>query len=520
MKNLKVSTKLLILVIVLSAIIGATGIYGERNLDTINNSVETVYKESVIPLKDLKTVSDRYAINMADAVIKMRNGSIDWETGKKNINKAKEEIAETWKNYTATYMEAAEVSLVNKVKELMEVANESLESLNRIIDNKDAAALDTYAKTELYAKIIDPLTSKIQELTEIQLDAAENEHKKSEAAYAEARKSLYIIMLSGILFGLLISFVIIRNITTIVAKMKELIEFVQTASDNISAASIQMNSSSQQMSEGATEQAASAEEVSSSMEEIASSIQQNTANALLTEKIAVKVAEDIIEGNKAVNHTVQSMKEIADRISIIGDIARQTNLLALNAAVEAARAGEQGRGFAVVASEVRKLAERSQIAALEIDHLSKTGVTIAEKSGKLLEELVPEIQKTSKLVQEISLSSIEQNTGANEVNKALQQLNQVIQQNAATSEEMAASSEELSSQAEHLKDVISFDIGSDIRQKAKPRQMRAGITLPNGSNGHKNGTAANGKSSYLNANGGIHLNMNGKDVLDEKYEKF
>ena len=133
---------------------------------------------------------------------------------------------------------------------------------------------------------------------------------------------------------------------------------------------------------------------------------------------------------------------------------------------------------------------------------------------------LPEIQKTSKLVQEISLSSIEQNTGANEVNKALQQLNQVIQQNAATSEEMAASSEELSSQAEHLKDVISFDIGSDIRQKAKPRQMRAGITLPNGSNGHKNGTAANGKSSYLNANGGIHLNMNGKDVLDEKYEKF
>ena len=519
MKNLKVSTKLLILVTVMSVIIGAIGIYGERNLNDVNNSVEKVYKESVLPLKQLKLISDMYAVNIVDATHKMRNGNTDWETGKRNINKAKEEIDASWKAYTSTYMEAEEKDLVRDVKQLMDISNESLVSLQHIIDNRDVPGLENYTKKELYAKI-DPVTAKLGELIDVQLSVAQNEHNKSNIIYSEASSNGYILMITGILFGLIISFLIIRNITTIVAKMKELIEFVQTASDNISAASIQMNSSSQQMSEGATEQAASAEEVSSSMEEIASSIQQNTANALLTEKIAVKVAEDIIEGNKAVNHTVQSMKEIADRISVIGDIARQTNLLALNAAVEAARAGEQGRGFAVVASEVRKLAERSQIAALEIDHLSKTGVTIAEKSGKLLEELVPEIQKTSKLVQEISLSSIEQNTGANEVNKALQQLNQVIQQNAATSEEMAASSEELSSQAEHLKEVISFDIGSDIRQKAKPGQMRAGITVPNRSNGHKNSAVSNGKSSYLNANGGIHLNMNSKDVLDEKYEKF
>jgi len=524
MKTLKVSTKLLILVTVMSVLIGVIGIYGERNLNMVNTSVETVFKESVIPLKQLKVISDMYAVNIVDAAHKVRNGNISWEAGKRNISKAKEEIDANWKAYTTTYMETGEEGLAGQVKQLMDISNESIESLQHFIDNRDIVGLDNYARKELYANI-DPVTSKIAELIDVQLAVAQSEYKRSNSIYVEARENSYMLILAGIAFGLIISFVIIKDITNIVAKLKELISFVRVASDNISAASAQMNSSSQQMSEGATEQAASAEEVSSSMEEIASSIQQNTDNALQTEKIAVKVAEDIIEGNKAVSHTVQSMKEIADRISIIGDIARQTNLLALNAAVEAARAGDYGRGFAVVASEVRKLAERSQIAALEINNLSKAGVIIAEKSGKLLEELVPEIQKTSKLVQEISLSSIEQNTGANEVNKALQQLNQVIQQNAATSEEMAASSEELASQAEQLKEVISFDIGSDIKSKIKTREIPMNISRNDGYSSYsginKNRSPA-GKSKLSNSKGygGIHLNMNGKDILDDKYEKF
>lgn len=516
MKNLKVSHKLIILVIVMSAIMAAIGIYGERSLNEVNTSVENVYKESLIPLKDLKTVSDMYAIEIAETVNKMNNGIISWETGKKNINKAKEEISIAWKDYTTSYMMDEEKDSAEEAKRAMDAADESLEALHHIIDNKDAASLSAFIKTEMYAKI-DPVNSKIAELMTVQVKMAQEEHKRSDLIYTEARNNSYSLMIAGILIGLIISFVIIRNITSIITKLKELISYVQIASDNISAASTQMNSSSQQMSEGATEQAASAEEVSSSMEEIASSIQQNTANALQTEKIAVKVAEDIIEGNKAVNHTVQSMKEIADRISVIGDIARQTNLLALNAAVEAARAGEQGRSFAVVASEVRKLAERSQVAALEINDLSKSGVVIAEKSGKLLEELVPEIQKTSKLVQEISLSSIEQNTGANEVNKALQQLNQVIQQNAATSEEMAASAEELASQADQLKEVINFDLGSDIRSN-RPADISARV--PRSKSINKNIRQERYKPSNLGTNNGVHLNMHGKDILDEKYEKF
>ena len=520
MKNLKVSTKLLILVIIMSLIIGVIGIYGERNLNNVNNSVETVYKESVIPLTELKTISDLYAVNIVDATHKMRNGNISWEAGRKNIKKAKEAIGENWKAYATTDWHAEEKELGITIKQLMDDANESIESLDRIIQSGDTTALAAFTKHELYAKI-DPVTSKIKELTNVQLKVAQDEFKQSNLVYNEARNNFYILIASGILFGLVISFFIIRNITNIVSKLKELISFVQTASDNISSASTQMSSSSQQMSEGATEQAASAEEVSSSMEEIASIIQQNTDNALQTEKIATKVAADIVEGNKAVSHTVQSMKEIADRISIIGDIARQTNLLALNAAVEAARAGDYGRGFAVVAAEVRKLAERSQVAALEINNLSKAGVTIAEKSGKLLEEIVPEIQKTSKLVQEISLSSIEQNTGANEVNKAIQQLNQVIQQNAAKSEEMAASSEELSSQAEQLKEVISFDIGSDIRSKVRSKGIPVHINTAH-HNGHNKNipSVKKSKPSYVNGYGGININMNGKDMLDDNYEKF
>lgn len=520
MKNIKVSTKLLILVIIMSLIIGVIGVYGERNLNEVNNSVETVYKESVVPLTELKTISDLYAVEIVNDVQKMRNGNISLETGHKNIKKATEAIELHWKAYAATDWQAAEKELVVDLKQLMDDANESIESLDRIIEAGDTTALAAFTKHELYAKI-DPITSRLKDLADVQLKVAQDEYKQSNLVYNEARNNFYILIISGILLGLVISFFIIRNITNIVSKLKELIAFVQTASDNISSASTQMNSSSQQMSEGATEQAASAEEVSSSMEEIASIIQQNTDNALQTEKIATKVAADIVEGNKAVAHTVQSMKEIADRISIIGDIARQTNLLALNAAVEAARAGDYGKGFAVVASEVRKLAERSQVAALEINNLSKAGVMVAEKSGKLLEEIVPEIQKTSRLVQEISLSSIEQNTGANEVNKAIQQLNQVIQQNAATSEEMAASSEELSSQAEQLKEVISFDIGSDIRSKVRSRGIPVNVhqSHRNSYEQHKP-VAKKSKSSYVNGYGGININMNGKDVLDDSYERF
>ena len=206
---------------------------------------------------------------------------------------------------------------------------------------------------------------------------------------------------------------------------------VGSATDNVSSGSQAMSAASEEMSQGASEQAAAAEEASSSIEQMTANIRQNADNALQTEKIAIKAAQDAREGGTAVAETTTAMKDIANKIMIIEEIARQTNLLALNAAIEAARAGEHGKGFAVVAAEVRKLAERSQIAAGEISKLSVSSVEVAEKAASLLNVIVPNIQKTAELVQEISAASKEQDSGAEQINKAIQQLDQVIQQNAS-----------------------------------------------------------------------------------------
>ena len=307
---------------------------------------------------------------------------------------------------------------------------------------------------------------------------------------------------------------LLEYLKQMVDKLKEVITFVSTASDQIAAASDQMSASSQQMSQGSTEQAASTEEVSSSMEQMVSNIQQNTENAQATEKIALKASEDIQEGSNSVNQTVDSMKMIANKISIISEIARQTNLLALNAAVEAARAGEHGKGFAVVAAEVRKLAERSQVAATEINTLSSSSVSVAEKSGKLLVEIVPNIQKTASLVQEIAAASIEQNSGAGQVNSAVQQLNLVVQSNASTSEEMSASAEELANQANELRDaIIFFNVGNNYgKRKVKSRKQKK----------KKTNISENFVSPKATKKSGVVIDLDGdeNDATDGEYENF
>ena len=306
-----------------------------------------------------------------------------------------------------------------------------------------------------------------------------------------------------------------QALNEMVAKLSSIVGEVTSAADNVASGSQELSSTAQQMSQGATEQAASAEEISSSMEEMASSIRQNTDNAMQTEKISIKSSVDAKEGGKAVIETVAAMKEIATKISIIEEIARQTNLLALNAAIEAARAGEHGKGFAVVASEVRKLAERSQSAAGEISGLSTRSVAIAEQAGEMLTRMVPDIQKTAELVQEITASSKEQDTGAEQINKAIQQLDQVIQQNASASEEMASTSEELSSQAAQLQDSISFfNIGNQAR--------RASATVTRKPVKKMQVAHAKSVSPAKRASGGVHLQLGqaGPDALDDEFEKF
>jgi methyl-accepting chemotaxis protein len=239
-------------------------------------------------------------------------------------------------------------------------------------------------------------------------------------------------------------------------KLTEVVAKVQGATENVAAGSEELSAAAESLSQGATEQAASIEEVSASMEQMAANIGQNAQNAQETNGLATKAAADAREGGVAVAQTVDAMKSIAEKISIIEEIARQTNLLALNAAIEAARAGEHGKGFAVVAAEVRKLAERSGSAASEISELSSTSVAVAEKAGHMLKALVPDIEKTAALVQDIAAASNEQNSGAGQINSAISQLDKVIQQNASASEEMASTSEELSGQGQQLQIAMSF----------------------------------------------------------------
>jgi methyl-accepting chemotaxis protein len=312
------------------------------------------------------------------------------------------------------------------------------------------------------------------------------------------------------------------GLNSMVGKLREIIEEVTRTTQHVAVGSMQMSANSATMSQGISEQAASTEEASSSVEQMTSSIRQNAANAHETEKISREAAEDARKSGSAVNEAVAAMKQIAEKITIIEEIARQTNLLALNAAIEAARAGEHGKGFAVVAAEVRKLAERSQSAAGEITGLSTSSVEVAEHAGKMLEKLVPDIQKTSELVQEISATSSEQNRGAEQINTALQQLNNATQQNASSSEEMASTSQELAGQAEYLQRAIDFfkvgeSIGTDkeLREKyTEQTTLNAGI--------------AHASTRQLDGNGGGAqkqeegeygvLGSSGK--TDEAYESF
>jgi methyl-accepting chemotaxis protein len=337
-------------------------------------------------------------------------------------------------------------------------------------------------------------------------------------------------------------------------KLRDIIVRISESSKQIASTGEEMNTRSQQLSQGASDQASSTEEVSSSMEEMVSNIQQNTENAQQTEKIALTASSGINSVIQAANDSVNSIKTIAEKISIVNDIAFQTNILALNAAVEAARAGEHGRGFAVVAAEVRKLAERSKGAADEIQVLAKTSVTNTDEAGRLLYDIAPEIEKTAKLVQEITAASIEQNAGVEQINTSIQQLNHVTQQNALVSDEISKNSKTLHNFADELRDIISYfkfdkekekgiktitsksnsfdkaakatpekqqpvekvKLLEKVKEKAKVTPPAETPAQPKKKISERNITETKHKVSSR----GINLNMHGEETSDSEYEKF
>ena len=549
MKNLNVSTKLVILIVTMGIMGLFVGIFGINKIKQTNDKLEYVFKKSLIPFQYLKTISDEYAVQLPKTINKIYSGEYSWLAGKERIEKSLELTNRQWTDYKKLSKDENESRLVTELELQFISAQANIGNLRHILLSRDSAALDRYSSQNI-SNVIMPISKKIHELSEYQIEKASVIYETSLINYRNAVITFIIILFLGVFLSMIMAVYILRgingslsqandtiskmangdltfeieeqadydfgrlinNIILLSKKLKEILVSAQMASANIAITSNEMSSNSQQVSQGATEQAASVEEMAASMEEISSNIQQNTDNAQKTKRISSKAATEIQEGSQNIKITVDSMQTIAEKISIIGEIAFQTNILALNAAVEAARAGEHGKGFGVVAAEVGKLAERSKIAAAEIDELSKSGVDIAEKSRDMLKIFVPRIEETSELVEEISTASLEQNAGVDQINDAIQMLNQVTQQNAASSEEMATVSEELAAQAEQLKNTIAFfKLGNDTdipRAEYHKNTKHLEAKQPTYHNPRKENAR------------GFNLDMGKSDKMDDDFETF
>lgn len=563
-RDMKTSSKLTVsfaLVVVFVVLLGGLSINRIMNMKA---NLQSLYADRFVPVVDLGKVNMELA-NIRMGALKIMNEP-DAAKRQAIAGQAAENekvVNELIEKYAATTLVPEEVKVLSEFRPAWKAYNDSrLNTYKWALEGKfDLAKSNAATDAGPKFKVVD---EKSQRLIEIQDEVGKALYAQATTDYVFTRN----VVVAATLFAIIVAIAAVMLLTKLIAKpladlttnvanrlavgdltmeievkgkdetgqllaaMKNMVEKlrvvvtdVRTVSDNVAAGSQELSSGAQQISEGATEQAASIEETSSSMEEMTSNIKQNSDNAQQTEKIANKSASDARESGQAVSETVNAMKEIASKISIIEEIARQTNLLALNAAIEAARAGEHGKGFAVVASEVRKLAERSQTAAGEISQLSSTSVQIAERAGEMLAKLVPDIQKTSELVQEITAASGEQNSGAEQINRALQQLDQVIQQNAGAAEELASTSEELSSQAEQLQSAIAFFRIADSGVPQATRQLKVvkggGKPAPRAKAAHAKEAAPSAHAKHAKAaNSGVSLNLDAGGEEETDFVKY
>ncbi len=540
--NMKIAGKLVLSFVVVASITAAVGIYGIYNLGVMNDLAETMYEQELIGLDTIQDANTellyvtRAEKNVIIAATEAERRYYS-ERHAYNLDRLQTRVTDARQFFPTAEGRALIASIERALQQWIEQTREvvRIAQLEALAEARDSAELSMGTARERLDEV-DVLMTEAVTLKGAQAEAAAEATRQ---VYETSFAAMVIVVIAAALIGIVLGFAIARMISNplkkgvtfaealargdltltlevrqtdeagllaaalnrTVEKLRSIVGDIKSGAENVSAGSEQMSSTAEQLSQGATEQAASAEEVSSSMEEMQSSITQNDDNSSATEKIASESAENAEKSGSAVAETVAAMKEIAGKISIIEEIARNTNLLALNAAIEAARAGEQGKGFAVVASEVRKLAERSQVAAGEISQLSAKSVGVAEQAGAMLTELVPNIRRTAELVQEISAASREQRTGSDQITKAITQLDQVIQQNASASEEMASMSEELTGQAQQLQTSASFfvvDTGTNGREIGRLPAPAAGSHRVSGGNGN----GGNGGYGIREAQGG------------------
>lgn len=510
--NLKLGAKLISTFLVVALVALAIGGAGVANIGKINGMMTSMYVDRLVPIRDLnkieiELIQHNRRVYVALILNDPANTTLQVADNASSLRKADELFAD----YRQTSLVDAEKRLIEQYDQQLPAYVASTKSVIDLLQADQSAEAIHRLRNET-KPLFEALLKTVNGLVEVNSATAEQVNQEADAVVSGISNFMIALMIGGFVLALILGWLITRMIVRqvggepatamdalqrvaggdltvdvqlrhgdntsmlyslqlMVQRLRGIMSDVRMTADSLASASEQVAASSEALSQNASEQAANVEETSASVEQISATVAQNTENAKVTDSMASQSAKDAVEGGEAVGQMVHAMRQIAQKISIIDDIAYQTNLLALNAAIEAARAGDHGKGFAVVAAEVRKLAERSQVAAQEIGGVATDSVTLAERAGQLLDQMVPSIRKTADLVQEITSASREQNTGLEQINLAVGQLAQTTQVNASASEELSSTSEEMSTQAVQLQEMIQFfRIGDDEIRKAPKAQ--------------------------------------------------